>query len=254
MEKMVVVVFDNQPKAYEGLQIFKDLDSEGQISLYDVQIIQREPDGHVRVIENQDRLAFPIVGGGAAVGALVGLLGGPLGALAGAAVGALIGSIGEMEKSGVTDEFVKDVSDTLTAGKVAVIADISENWVTPLDTEMERIGGVVFRRTRDHVERMQEDRDADAHRAEMEQLKAERTQARGERLAKIDARIDHARGRMESAIERKRVHQRLDEQEREAKIQALQKKAQQAQGEVRRRRTDLLEELRHEYTDKVAAH
>jgi hypothetical protein len=169
-------------------------------------------------------------------------------------VGALIGSIGEMEKSGVTDEFVKDVSDTLTAGKVAVIADISENWVTPLDTEMERIGGVVFRRTRDHVERMQEDRDADAHRAEMEQLKAERTQARGERLAKIDARIDHARGRMESAIERKRVHQRLDEQEREAKIQALQKKAQQAQGEVRRRRTDLLEELRHEYTDKVAAH
>lgn len=217
-----------------------------------MQIIQREPDGSVHVIENEDRRAFPIVGGSTAVGALVGLIGGPLGALAGAAVGALIGSIGEMEKSGVTDEFVKDVAAALTAGRVAVITDISEKWVTPLDTEMERIGGVVFRRTRDHVERTQDDRDADAHRAEIERLKAERARARADRLDKIDARIDHARARLENALERKRVGTRLAEQEREVKIRALQKKADSASGEVRRRYTDQIAELRHEYAEKVA--
>jgi len=49
---------------------------------------------------------------------------------------------------GVTDEFVSDVTAALTPGKVAVVADISEEWVTPLDMRVEQIGGVVFRRAR----------------------------------------------------------------------------------------------------------
>ena len=143
------------------------------------------------------------------MGALVGLLGGPAGVLVGATAGAVIGTITDMEESGVTDEFVNDVTTTLSPGKAALVADISEERVTPLDARMEQIGGVVFRRARTLVQDTQDDRDTAAHRAEIEQLKAERAQARSDRLAKIDATIDHVRAKLEAAIERKRVKMQL---------------------------------------------
>jgi uncharacterized membrane protein len=150
-----------------------------------------------------------MIGGGTALGALVGLLGGPAGVLVGATAGAVIGTITDMEESGVTDEFVNDVTTTLSPGKAALVADISEERVTPLDARMEQIGGVVFRRARTLVQDTQDDRDTAAHRAEIEQLKAERAQARSDRLAKIDATIDHVRAKLEAAIERKRVKMQL---------------------------------------------
>jgi len=254
MEKLIVVIFgDHEPKALEGLRVLHDLDREGEISIYDAQMIVKTPNGVVRTIKNEDKVAVPLIAGGTAVGALIGLLGGPAGAAIGAAAGAVVGSIGDAEETGVTDEFVHDVSLALTPGKVAVVADIDEGWVTPLDTRMEQMGGVVFRRIRTVVENTQEDRDAAAHKAEMEELKAERQRARTDRLARIDARIDHLRAKMEAAIERKRAKMRAREQEREARVTALQAKANQSEGEIRRRQEDRIAAIRHEYAEKVAA-
>jgi uncharacterized membrane protein len=252
MEKMIVVVFDNEPKAFEGLRILRVLDNEEEISLYDLQIVAKEPSGAVRVINNAGPSSLAMTAGGTAVGLLVGLLGGPVGVLVGATAGALAGSIGHAEEAGVTDEFVDDVSKALTPGKVAVVADIAEEFVTPLDTRMESIGGVVLRRTRSLVETTQDDRDAAAHRAEMEQLKAERAWTRSDRLEKIDDKIDRFRAKLENALERKRVKMRLRQQQRDAKIQALQTKADQAEGEVRRRQEARIAELRRDYADKAA--
>ena len=252
MEKMIVIVFDSEAKAFAGLRILRELDSEGDISLYDPQIVAKEPSGAVRMITNSDPSSLAMTAGGTAVGLLVGLLGGPAGVIVGAAAGALAGSIGDSEEAGVTDEFVNEISDALTPGKVAVVAEIAEESVTPLDTRMEQIGGVVLRRTRSLVETTQDDRDAAAHRAEMEQLKAERAQTRSDRLEKIDDRIDRLRAKLENALERKRIKMRLRQQQREAKIQALQAKADQAKGEVRRRQEARIAELRRDYADKAA--
>jgi len=253
MEKLIVVVFDNnEPRAFEGLRALQELDREGEISIYDAQVIVKTPGGPVRVIQNKDELAGPFIAGGTTAGALIGLLGGPVGALIGGAAGAVAGSIGDMEETGVTDEFVRDVSMVLTPGKVALVADIDEDWVTPLDTRMEQLGGVVFRRIRTIEKHTQDDRDAAAHQAEMDELKAERKQARADRLAKIDARIDHVRAKLEAAIERKRAKMHAREQEREARIEAMQSKANQAKGEIRRRQEARIAAVRREYTEKAA--
>ena len=212
----------------------------------------KEPNGGIRYIDNSDELAFPVIGG-TAVGALVGLLGGPLGALVGGMAGGLIGSIGDLVHAGVTDEFLDDVNTAMTAGKFAVVADVSEDWVTPLDTRMEQIGGVVFRRTRSEVKRMHHDHDVAAHRAEMEQLKAERAQAKSERLAKIDAGIDALRKKLESATERDRSKMQVRQNQRDAKVQALKAKAGQLQGENRRRLEARIAEVRRDYEEKAAA-
>jgi len=243
VDKLIVIVFDDQTKAFAGLKALRELDRDGEISLFEAQIAAKEPDGGVRLIANPDDVDFPVIGVSTMVGTLVGLFGGPIGLLGGAAAGAIIGSIVELERADVTDEFVSDVTSALTPGKVAVVADISEEWVTPLDTRVEQLGGTVFRRPRRVVRHAQEDRDAAAYRAEMEQLRVERAHARADRLAKIDASIGKLRAKVEAAIERRRVNVQLRQQQREAKIQALQAKADRAAGEVRRRQEDRLAEL-----------
>jgi hypothetical protein len=152
----------------------------------------------------------------------------------------------------VTDEFVDDVNTAMTAGKFAVVADVSEDWVTPLDTRMEEIGGVVFRRTRSEVKRIHHDRDVAAHRAEMAQLKAERAQARSDRQAKIDATIDALRKKLEDAIERDHCKMRFRQNQRDARIQVLKAKADQSQGEIRRRQEARIAEVRRDYEEKPA--
>jgi hypothetical protein len=66
-----------------------------------------------------------------------------------------------------------------------VIAGISEEWVTPVDTRMEALGGIVFRTARKTVEHDQRAQDVATLRAEIAQLKAEHATARADRKAKL---------------------------------------------------------------------
>ena len=254
METLVVVVFaEGKTKALEGLGALMKLDKEGEIAVYDARVIVKTPNGPVRVIDQADNLALPLIGGGSVLGAVLGLIGGPVGVAVGAAVGAVVGSIADVEETGVTNEFVDDVSEALQRGEVAVIADIDEDLLTPLDTRMEELGGVVLRRTRTFVKDTQDDRDAAVHRAEMDELKAERLRARADRLARIDASIDHTRLKLEAAIERKRSAMLERKKQRDARIAALQARAEQAEGELRKRYDARISALRRDSREKVLA-
>jgi len=253
MEKMIAVVFDSETKAMDGLQIIRELDADGEISVFEAQVVAKKPEGGVRVIRNDDLLSLPMLAGGTAVGAIAGLLGGPVGVIACGTAGAVIGAIADADKAMLTDEFAAEVSRAISAGKVAVVADIMEEAEAPLDRRMESIGGVVFRRMRVFVETAEDDFDAEAHQAEMEKLKAERARARADRLKKIDARIDHLRARLENALERQGATMRLREQQREARIEALKAKARDAEGEVRHRREARIAEFRRDYAETKAA-
>ena len=60
--------------------------------------------------------------------------------------------LGDLYAAGVNTDFGADVAGVLTPGKCAVIADVSEEWVTPVDSTVEPLGGVVFRSPRNTVE------------------------------------------------------------------------------------------------------
>jgi len=252
MKKLIVIVFDEESKARSGFEALRELDRDGEISLFEAKIAAKESNGSVRVIENPDHVDFPLIGAGSLVGTIVGVLGGPLGLLAGAAAGAVIGFVVTLERAGITDEFVSDVSNAMAPGKFAVVADISEDYTAPLDTRIEKIGGVIFRRARSQVRQMHHDRDVDAHRAEMEQLKAERAEARAERLGRIDARLDQLGKKLERALLRERSHILLREEQRDGRIRALKAKADQSQGEIRRRLEARIAELQREYEQNAS--
>ncbi len=250
MEKLIVVIFDDEMKANAGFEALRQLDQDGEISIYEARMIAKEPSGGIRFIDTTDELAFPVVAGATAVGAFVGLLSGPFGVVSGGMAGALISSIVHTAHLGITDAFVNDVSTALGPGKFAVVADISEDRLTPLDTRMEETGAVVFRQPRSEAVDRHLGLDPAAHRAEMEQLKAERAQAKSDRLLKIDARIEALRRKLEGALERDRRRMLLRQSQRDARIQALQVKADRAQGEVRRRLEARISELRRDHKEE----
>ena len=49
MDRMLVVVFDNETKAYEGENALLQLDAEGSISVYAYAVLAKHADGTVNV-------------------------------------------------------------------------------------------------------------------------------------------------------------------------------------------------------------
>ena len=72
MEKLLVAVFENEAKALEGARLLWELDREGEISVYALQTVAKEPDGSLCVIDNTEVARFPMLAAGTAVGALIG--------------------------------------------------------------------------------------------------------------------------------------------------------------------------------------
>ena len=84
----------------------------------------------------------------------------------------LIGMIRDVYIAEVDSDFISDVSTALTPGKYAVIADVDEQWITPVDTRMEPIGGVVFRTVKSEAEAKWRWREAAVRHAELDELKS----------------------------------------------------------------------------------
>jgi uncharacterized membrane protein len=251
MEKMLVVIFDNETKAYEGSRALKQLDTEDSISVHAEAVIQKNADGTTSVKQTADE--FPIrTLGGTAVGSLIGLLGGPVGLAIGAAAGALAGTIADLDLSGVNLDFLDDVSAKLRPGKYAVVADISEEWVTPVDTRMEALGGEVFRAARSTIKLYQRTREEAELRAEIEALKAEHARAHAERKAKLQANIDSLNARLQAKVDQVRQQSEQLRRETETKVHALQQKAAKAQGDAKAALNARAAELREQYEESEA--
>jgi uncharacterized membrane protein len=249
MEKMIVAVFDNEAAAYQGSRALNQLDAEGSIAIHAESVIKKDGNGTVSI--KQADGDFPVrTVGGTAIGSLIGLLGGPVGFGVGAVTGALTGSIGDLYVAGVNEDFLHDVSAALIPGTCAVVADVSEEWVTPVDSRMEALGGVVFRSLRATVEDDQRARDVAELREEIAQLKAEHAQARADRKAKLQARIDGLSAKLQAKLDQAKQRSEEIKAETEAKVQALQKKAAKAQGDVKAAFDARVAQIRAEYEER----
>jgi uncharacterized membrane protein len=246
MERMLVVVFDDETKAYEGSRALHELDAEGSIAIHAESVIQKNTDGTVSVKQSGDDFPIRTVGG-TAIGSLIGLLGGPIGLGIGAAAGTLAGMIADVNVAGVNADFLDEVAATLKPAKYAVVADVSEDWVTPVDTRMEALGGVVFRAGRKNVELEQRARAEAELRAEIEAMKAERARAHAERKAKLQAKIDHLNAELQKKLDEDKQRSEQIKHETEAKLQGLQQKAAKAQGDAKAALNAHATQLREEY-------
>ena len=140
MDRMLVVVFDNENKAYEGKKALLQLDGEGSISVYAYAVLAKHADGTATVKQGDDSGPIGTLLG-TSFGSLIGLLGGPVGLAIGASAGLALGGAADLNNARIGEDFIDDVTKTLLPNRVAVVAEIEEDWTTPVDTRMEAIGG-----------------------------------------------------------------------------------------------------------------
>ena len=230
MYKMLAVVFNDEKSAYEGARALAELKTEGSIDVFAAAVLQKDAQGWVNTKKVQSD--FPIqTFTGTAMGGLIGLLGGPAGAAVGSAAGVMAGLLGDMYTANVDEEFLTEVSTALKPGKWAVIAEVDEDWVTPVDTRMEALGGVVHRTLKSTFEHDQWSQAAADARTELEQLKAEEVDARTDRKAKLQAQIARLSKRLDAQLERAKARSQHADEEFQARVTALQSRVDKERGD-----------------------
>ena len=252
MYKMLAIVFNDEKSAYEGARALAELNTEGSIDVFAAAVLQKDAQGWVTT--KKAKSDFPVqTVAGTAMGGLIGLLGGPAGVAVGSAAGVMAGLLGDMYTANVDEEFLTEVSTALTPGKWAVIAEVDEDWVTPVDTRMEALGGVVHRTLKSTFEHDQwSQAEADA-RTELDQLKAEEVDADADRKAKLQAQIARLSKRLDAQRDRAKARSRQAEEEFQARVTALDKRIDKERGDRKAALQARLAKLRSDYQSRHPA-
>lgn len=224
MDRMLVVVFNNETKAYEGKKALLQLDNEGSISVYGYAVVAKNADGTSSIKQGDDAGPLGTLTG-TALGSLIGVLFGPVGLAVGATAGFTGGATFDLTNAGVGDDFIDDVSAALLPGKVAVVAEIEEDWTTPVDTRMEAIGGVIFRRALSEVKHQIHEENVAAMKADIAQFKAEQAQARADRKGKLQEKINQLDSKIQAQLQKAKEQRQAAELEAQVKAKILQAKA-----------------------------
>jgi uncharacterized membrane protein len=246
MSKFLVVTFPNEAKAYDGTRALRELHNEGSISLYGVAVVTRDSSGAVSVKETADQ--GPVgTALGAVVGGLVGLIAGPIGGAIGLGYGGLIGNMADLLNLGVGADFIEEVSRRLAPGKTAIVAEVDEDWITPINTRMAAIGGTVLRQWRADVEDEMVEKDIQAARTDVAMLRAELAEASNETKASVKAQLDNAEANLKSLSQRANDQVERLKKQTEARMKQLQEQRRTARTETKAKVDAHIKEVQAEF-------
>ena len=224
MDRMLVVVFENERKANEGVKALEELDLHGSITVYTHAVVVKRPDGTITVGQCNDRGPSGLMLG-IALGGFLGALGGPIGLAIGGGLGFVAGAAADLKNAMVGDDFIDDVTKALAPNKGAVVAEVEEGSTDGVDTRMEAIGGTVFRRSLSEVKHSIHDEHIAAIKADLAQMKAERAEAQAARKIKLEEKINQLESRLQAHLRKAKERRELAERVAWAKAEILRAKA-----------------------------
>jgi uncharacterized membrane protein len=188
-ENIVVFRFTEQVSAYQALSELKQL-GDPTVEVTGAMLVERRPEGTVRVPEGVDARAGEGTLVGGLVGSVVGLLGGPLGVVLGWGAGALVGSGADWRRATEGSGLVALVADEVSAGSAVLVAEVAERDTAAVDLFAMRFDAVLERRLAERVR-------AEVKAVREAQEAAERAAAKARReqkKARLDATME-ARGK-----------------------------------------------------------
>jgi len=148
---MLVATFDSEANAYHASRALEELHQLGAIAVNASAVITRNQHGETSILPAHHATPQAALGG-AVIGMLIGVFWGFAGAMIGWAVGLGIGALADFDRARGNRHFAAYTLSTLPRGKAAVVAQIDEDSVTPLDTRLAELGGAVTRRDLTSVE------------------------------------------------------------------------------------------------------
>jgi len=251
MNRILVSTFDSEEAAFEGLSALKGLHRYGDITLYASSVIAKDSAGVASIRQEADSGPVGTLVG-LVTGGLVGLLGGPLGVAVGAYIGGFGGLLVDLFTTGMGMDFVDEVSASLTPGTAAIVADIDETWVTPVDARLAALGGTTYRRYAGDVIDEQLVRETEAARTELLQLGTEMRDTTGQAKANAETAIKRQQQKLEALVAR--IDKELDRQktEYEARLSTLQEQREKAKEEHTQRIDARIAELKASHETRKA--
>jgi uncharacterized membrane protein len=149
MSHLIVIVYPTESKAEEVRQTLLGLQKEYVIKLGDAVIATKTDAGKIKLNQLINTTTTGAVSGsfwGLLVGVL--FLNPLLGVAAGAASGALGGALTDV---GISDAFMKDLSDSIQPGNAALFLLIEEMTADKVLKQVQGFGGVVLRTSLDET-------------------------------------------------------------------------------------------------------
>jgi DNA repair exonuclease SbcCD ATPase subunit len=134
----------------------------------------------------------------------------------------------DLYNEGVSLDFIDEVGGSLKPGKVAVVSEVDEMWVVPVETELGKLGATTFRRYTGDIVDEQLTREAEETKADLEQLRKEMSEAVGSAKATVQARIEADERKLDALdarIEAQSEKQTAQFKQRMAKLQEQLKSA-----------------------------
>ena len=143
----------------------------------------------------------------------------------GAAAGLGAGSAVDLDNARIGSDFIDDVQKSLLPATVALIAEVEEDWTTPVDTRMETIGGNVFRRALSEIKDTANDEDIAAMKADLAQMKAEHAKAQADRKAKLQDKINQLDSKIQAQLQKAKERREAAQRKAQEKVKILKAKA-----------------------------
>src|ERR1700744_772570 len=119
MTNLIIATFKEEAEALEASQKLNELESIGDVTIYERVILKKNAAGETAVLQADTTEGLTTVSG-MAVGSLIVALGGPVGGLAGMLAGTAVGAAVEADNYGFAEYFISGAADQLQPGMSAV--------------------------------------------------------------------------------------------------------------------------------------
>ncbi len=251
MNRILVAIFNAELAACEGQLALKALHERGEITVYATAIVASDASGTLSVREAPD--------GGPAGQALsvltlslTGLTAEPRRIPAEPAARSLAVYVVALARAGIDADFVEEVTETLTPGKVAVLAEVQETWVTPVNLRLGNLGALLFRRRRAEVAEDCLARESALLVAELASLEEELRHASAVNRAMVQNEIEDIRQRLEYVQVMAEARALQARSEMAGKIETLHEQSQQAANRQAVRTEEHIAEVKADYASRGA--
>jgi len=144
MKSIVVASFKEEAKAIEALHKLNELESFGDISIYEKIMVRKSAKGEFEILK-EDTVEGLRTLTGLGLGNLLGMFGGPVGFVVGLFTGTAIGAIADMSHYDFAEDFIAKVKNKLPAGTVSIIAEIEEDSNAFIDAYLKPLGATIIR-------------------------------------------------------------------------------------------------------------
>ena len=248
MERMLVVVFDDEDKALEASRALDRLDEASIIARFADALVVKDAAGVTKVTTIHHAMPDGTMGA-TAIGVLLGMLGGPAGVAIGAASGLAVGGTSDYARTRLGRDFVGDVVRALEPGKAALVAEIDEESTVHVDSRMEVLGGFVYRRALSDLSNTAYEDEITAIQADLAQTRAEHAASRAERRDRLNARIEALNEKLHLTNERAKARREALRREAAAKVEHLRAQAAADRQEIDARQAARIAEVRRRYRE-----